>query len=46
LGDYIPLEGKRPIIRIAYAYSLDQDVLEQYKDRVLETLGEDFVAIK
>jgi len=27
-------------------YSLDQHVLEQYKDGVLKTLGEDFVVIK
>jgi DNA-binding transcriptional ArsR family regulator len=27
-------------------YSLDQDRLEQYKSRVRETLGEDFVVVK
>jgi ArsR family transcriptional regulator len=27
-------------------YSLDQQALEQYKARLLETLGEDFVVIK
>ena len=27
-------------------YSLDQDRLEQYKSRILETLGEDFVVAR